>query len=382
MKVKYFLSIAIVYIALVLAYVFYAVGGDYTLNNGFLIDFSVDLPVALWICIPLVGLLVIALICMVINALVLAYRNFSLRRDMERISSQIREASLGEDPRDRVFKTPELGQVSRMLRRFHLSPNLQSEKSDHPKLDSVFSDLKNIKDGLEVSKLDLSPKSPLYIQNLKNSMKDDAHRSLQILRSGVPVIEASEPGRNEDQSVQSLYELAWENILDSKSSRPLKRALQLDDMRLSPSILEKICLFQIQGRLGLSASEIARLCKLTSLSEREYLSIVIELCKFVNSSNIAFWLDVFESLSKEVEKSVFAYFYLLLEVGKTSEAMELKKQYPKDDYLPVSAFMALKDKGYPLLVFFEPLLFRANKHKKAPATSSNTVAHRDYALPD
>ena len=153
-------------------------------------------------------------------------------------------------------------------------------------------------------------------------------------------------------------------------------------MRLSPSILEKICLFQIQGRLGLSASEIARLCKLTSLSEREYLSMVIELCKFVNSSNIAFWLDVFESLSKEVEKSVFAYFYLLLEVGKTSEAMELKKQYPKDDYLPVSAFMALKDKGYPLLVFFEPLLFRSNKHKKASVTSSEAVAHRDYALPD
>ena len=57
--------------------------------------------------------------------------------------------------------------------------------------------------------------------------------------------------------------------------------------------------------------------------------------------------------------------------------MDLKQQYPKDDFLPVSAFSTLKEKGYPLLVFFDPLLYRARKQEKVP-TENVAMKQIDY----
>ena len=128
-----------------------------------------------------------------------------------------------------------------------------------------------------------------------------------------------------------------------------------------------------KGEINISKEVLINVCKSVSLNEKEYLGLAIAVCELLQQNNINFWLHVFETLSKEVESSVFAYFYILLEVGKTDEAMDLKQQYPKDDFLPVSAFSTLKEKGYPLLVFFDPLLYRSHKLEKSKPITQNTM---------
>lgn len=380
MKIRYFLGIAILYIALVTGYIFYAVSGEYTLTNEHLVVFSLTLPIALWFCLPLVGLLVIALLYMGLMLLVVAYKKLFFNRDIDKIVAQIREGALGEVPKERVFAMQEFKQISAMLKRFYLVPNLKSEITQNSKIDSLFTDFKDIANGIESKRIRLSSKNPLYLQNIKNSMRNDVQKSLEILKSDIQI----EPHGHEfygSLCSQNIYNLAWDNILASKNAKLLKKALQLSNTRLSVPIVKKICLLRIQGENNLDSTEIIHICKSVVFSEREYLELVIELCKFVNSNNISFWLNIFERLSKETEKSVFAYFYLLLEVGKTKEALDLKEQYPKDDYLSVSAFIALKDKGYPLLVFFEPLLYRANKYDKLPDSANKVITpHIDYEL--
>lgn len=377
MKIRYFLGIVILYIAIVVGYVFYLMPGEYTLTNQHLITFSFTLPIALWFGISLIGLLLIIGIYALITLFGGAYKKFLFNRDINKLTMQIKEAALGEIPKERLFATKDIRQISDILKRFYLIPNLNSSNTQNVKFDALFTDFQQIVNGVESKNLKLHSKNPLYFQNLKNSMSHDAQKSLEILTMDIH----NEPNGHEFYSicVQDIYNVAWDNILQSKNNKILKRALQLTNMRLSAGIVKKICLLRIQEENNLDSKEIVRLCKMTNLSEREYLDIVISLCRFVNSGNISFWLDVFEQLSKEVEKSVFAYFYLLLEVGKTNEALDLKKQYPKNDYLPVSAFIALRDKGYPLLVFFEPLLYRANK-PVAPSHNQN-VLHIDYEIP-
>ncbi|RDU73811.1 hypothetical protein CQA66_01100 [Helicobacter aurati] len=378
MKVRYFLSIVILYIAVVVGYIFYLVPGEYTLTNQHLITFSFTLPIALWFCVSLVGLLLITGLYLLCTWFVAIYKKVLFGRDINKLIVQIREMALGEIPKQRVFVIPDIKQISDILKRFYFIPNLNSKDTQDVKLDTMFVGFQQIADGTESKNLKLHTANPLYFQNLKNSMSHDAQRSLEILAMDIH----DKPNGHEfydNLCAQDIYNLAWDNILESKSSKILKKALQLSTMRLSAAIVKKICLLRIQEENNLNSEEIIRLCKMTNLNEREYLDIVISLCHYVNSGNISFWLDVFDKLSKEIERSVFAYFYLLLEVGKTNEALDLKKQYPKNDYLPVSAFIALRDKGYPLLVFFDPLLYRANKPTTPLPKQQNL--HIDYEIP-
>ncbi|STQ86085.1 hypothetical protein LS73_005925 [Helicobacter muridarum] len=357
MKTRYFLVAIILYIAVVIGYIFYVTQDYYTLTNEILIHFSFTLPIAAWFAMALGGVVIIVLMYVILNWFVCTYKKFIINRDLNKITSQIIELALGESPKQRTFTTNDIKQISAMLDRFYLVPNLESSDTKNQKLDSIFNELKQISNGSESKYIKLNVRNPLYLQSLRNFMGDDPQKSLEVLMMNIQDKSAMET----NISIQDVYDLAWDNILKSKNAKIIKKALQLNSAHISSDIIKKICLLRIQDKNALLPEEIINICKMANLNEREYLDIVISLCHYVNSNNISFWLDIFDKLSKEVERSVFAYFYFLLEVGKTNEAMDLKKQYPKNDYLSVSAFIALRDKGYPLLVFFDPLLYRANK---------------------
>ena len=67
-------------------------------------EFSITLPVALWICLPAVCLFVLALLFMGFASLVQKFKSMTLHRDIEKIFTQIQEQMLGNPVRERVFK--------------------------------------------------------------------------------------------------------------------------------------------------------------------------------------------------------------------------------------------------------------------------------------
>ena len=212
MKVRYFLGIGILYIALISGYVFYITSGEYTLTNEHFVAFSVTLPIALWFCLPLLGLFIIATIYMGLMILSVAYKRLFFTRDIDKIASQIRESALGETPKDRTFSMQEIKQISTMLKRFYLLPNIESDKTMDVKLDTIFTDFKNILEGKESKNIKLNPKSPFYIQNIRNSMKNDVAKSLEILKTDIH-LETQYLNLNSIQP-QDIYDVAWANGLN------------------------------------------------------------------------------------------------------------------------------------------------------------------------
>ncbi len=371
MKIRYFFAFACIYLVLIGAYTFYITADYYTLTNTLLVGFSITLPIALWLCLPAALLFVFALLFMSFAALVQQFKNMALHRDIEKIFAQIQEQMLGNTIKDRVFSRTELKILAKTLQRFELLPNTKKPDANYEKIDTLFHAFIEIQNGANDSKIRLNPSHPLYKINAKNAIKDDAQKALEILKQDFNVNMIGENLYTQNNA-QAIYDKAWETLLNGQA-KTLQKALSLTNNHLTFAILVQLMQACAKGNIDIQKDVITQICKSATLTEREYLTLVIAVCQSLHQNNINMWLHVFESLSKEIEESVLAYFYILLEVGKTGEAMDLKQQYPKDDFLPVSAFIALKDKGYPLLVFFDPLLYRARKTEKSQTNVSNLV---------
>lgn len=369
MKLRYFIGFAIVYIALVTIYAFYVTQDTFTLHNTLWFDFVLTLPLAVWLCLPMVVLLLITWIFMSIGAVVVQFKKMSLNRDVDKIITQIDEQMLGNAGNDRVFSNVRLKELSKILKRFYLLPNLSSNLSNNEKFDNNFAQLKDIEQGGEVPKIKLNAAHPLYRKNLENGVNVDSNKALNVLKTPLDSMNAFSLYQNA-QSYE-VYSFAWEKIIESKSAKLIEKALNLSPNHLNFANISKIIESNFADSMKLKDELLISALKALNLSEREYLSLAINLAKNLSENNINSVLSFFERLSKEAENSVFAYFYMLLEVGKTSEASELKSHYPKNDYLPISAFLELKEKGYPLLVFFDPLYFRENKEKKNALINAN-----------
>ncbi|MWV61483.1 hypothetical protein DCO58_09320 [Helicobacter saguini] len=374
MKLRYFIGFAIVYIALVTIYAFYVTQDTFTLHNTLWFDFVLTLPLAVWLCLPMVVLLLITWIFMSIGAVVVQFKKMSLNRDVDKIITQIDEQMLGGAGNDRVFSNVRLKELSKILKRFYLLPNLSSNLSNNEKFDNNFAQLKDIEQGGEVPKIKLNAAHPLYRKNLENGVNVDSNKALNVLKTPLDSMNAFSLYQNA-QSYE-VYSFAWEKIIESKSAKLIEKALNLSPNHLNFANISKIIESNFADSMKLKDELLISALKALNLSEREYLSLAINLAKNLSENNINAVLSFFERLSKEAENSVFAYFYMLLEVGKTSEASELKSHYPKNDYLPISAFLELKEKGYPLLVFFDPLYFRENKEKKSTNTENESSENR------
>ncbi len=376
MKIRYFVIFAIIYIALIMSYGFYITTDKYTLVNSLLFKFNFTLPIAIWLCLPAILLFIFAWFFVSLVALYHKVKHISFNRDIDKILTQIQEQMAGDKPKERIFSFNQFKVLSKVIKRLYLLPNTQSSISNNEKIDSICSSFIDIQNGVAQLKFKLNPSHPLYNQNLKNIIKNDIQKAFDILKQDLKV-DLIGYTLYKDSNIQSVYDKAWDIILDNKNSKTLQKALNLNQTHLTFHIMLKIIKACLKGEVDVSKDLLLHSCKSIELNEREYLKLAIEVCKSLNENNINFWLSVFELLSKNIEQSVLSYFYILLEVGKTSEAMDLKQQYPKDDFLPISAFISLKDKGYPLLLFFDPLLYRENKLEKNNLNIEN-IKQIDY----
>lgn len=375
MKIRYFLGFAIIYIALVSVYAFFYISPEsYTLHNTLWFEFSLTLPIAIWLVLPVAVLLVLAWIFMSLDFIIIKFKALSFNRDADKILTQIEDQMLGNVPHDRIYANDRFKEISKALKRFYLLPNLESNVSGASKFDEVFEILREISLGENNAKIKLNPSHPLYRINIQNALNKDSKNALGVLKQD---INDSLLGFSifKGAAASDVYGLAWDKIVESKNVKLIIKALELSNNRLNTEILGKLL-----ESIGLDSNALGKIdsmllvncVKGAGFSEKDYLNLAFKLAKILNQNNINFYLSFFEKLSKQVDCATLAYFYILLEVGKSNEAQELKSHYSKGDFLPVSAFLELKDKGYPLLAFFNPLDYGLCKDSP-PAIESSTT---------
>ena len=222
---RYFLGFAILFIALVTGYVFYITHESYTLTNELFVPFSLTLPIAVWVLLPLAVLFILTWLFMVTNALVIKFKSMSFNRDVDKILSQFEEQMLGNAPRDRVFANSRFKEISKTLKRFYILPNLNSNPANVEKIDNTFATLVEIKNGNFAPKIKLQDSHPLYKKNLQNAATSDAQKAFNNLKSEINKENIAQDIYTESSDV---YTTSWDTLIREKNAKLLEKALNLN----------------------------------------------------------------------------------------------------------------------------------------------------------
>ncbi|MFY9075807.1 hypothetical protein CRU99_10520 [Malaciobacter mytili] len=326
MGLKKYILFSILLIVLVFGYVFSIEAGEYKVT---VLDISITLPVAIWVILPLLILFIgsVAHIMFYGFKSYLKYR--SITKDEENISESIKSYLLQKSDKT-SYKTKAFKDISNILSQINFDVKDNAFTTSNEEINKIVSQIKDIKSGIYVQdkSLKLEPNSSLAHKNLLNRLNSEIDFCLEVIKKPM------------NYSSDALKQ-AFLNIVEQKSMTTVKKLYE--NVSLDKEMAEK--LFEKSAKnpeFALSNEEIIKITKNLDYDKLDY----INLAKlFKNSFTPDDLISLFEELSKEVESSVDAYFYILFEFEMIDRIRELLTTYTNDDFPAFRALIQLKDSG-------------------------------------
>ncbi len=326
MGLKKYILFSILLIVLVFGYVFSIEVGEYKVN---ILDISVTLPVAVWFILPLL-ILFIGSVAHIIYYGFKSYLKYrSITKDEENMSESIKSYLLQKNDKTH-YKTKAFKDISNMLSQMNFDVKDNAFTTSNEEINKIVSQIKDIKAGIYVQdkSLKLEPNTSLAHKNLLNRINSEIDFCLDIIKK--PMNYQSD-----------VLKQAFLNILEQKSMTTIKKLYE--NVSLDKEMAEK--LFEKNAKnpeFALSNEEIIKITKSLDYNKMDY----INLAKlFKDSFTPDDLIALFEELSKGVESSIDAYFYILFEFEMIDKIRELLTTYTDEDYPAFRALIQLKDSG-------------------------------------
>lgn len=300
--------------------------GDYEVK---VLEYSLTLPIVAWILAPAVVLFVLSVLHLMFYGSINYCKNRSYVKDEETIIETIKALLLQKTDKKK-FKTAGFKNISSILRQFNIDVKDNTFTSTNESLNLVVSQIKDIKDGKYVNekslKLDLD--STLAKQNLINKINEQVDYAVDILKKA-------------DQFSNEVVRVAFFNVLDNKSMTTIKKVYS--NVKLDKEMALKLFLKDIDNsEFGLTKDEILKITKSLNYSKEEYLTLAKLYKDALTPDKL---LDLFETISEDVEVATDAYFYVLLELEMIEKLKETLSGYNEDEYVLFRALLDLKDAG-------------------------------------
>ncbi len=319
----YFLSgLLFIAIATGVSYFFYS--GVYSIT---ILGINIELPVALWIAIPLLLLFFLTLLHMSYHGT----RGYFQRRKWVRDTEEIQDAlywGILQEPKTHHFVIPNIKEFAPLLNvsQIRVIGNIHG-LSD--KLMKAIEWAKKIENGeyvdLNAQKIErfLSKDNPLVIQNQINRIK--AQKSF-----AEDVLEARE---SYDKKVEKE---ALDTLVAREDLYKLKRFIPMMDKKHLYTILDRV---DHKEDIGFSIKMVEVFDSQFSLDCADYIRLLqTALKRFSPDENLSF----FKQLAKEKEMAQSAYLYLLFEYEMIDDAEKFLEEHREDEFKPFRALLILK----------------------------------------
>ena len=312
---------------IVFGYTFSIEAGDYRVQ---ILDFTLILPIAVWVILPMVTLLVLTILHILYYGLKNYFMVKAVAKDSHSLINLINKRLLNQDStahfQNENFK--EIGAVVSQLDIDVSNTNFSSENKDITKtVDQKF----NINSGKYISskELKLDANNPIMINNLKNRISIDDNFALEIVKT---------PSKNS----QEIIKEAFLKVVDTKSMTSLKKAIpELHfDIDMVKALLKKDS--EEKPDFAMTNDMILDLIKKVTFTNTE----LVEISKdYKNSMTPDRLLKLFEDLSSDKEEYTTAYLYVLAEYEMVDKIRDILVNSAAEEYIPFKALLDLKDAG-------------------------------------
>jgi len=333
MGLKKYLIATIVLLGLVSGFVYSLNLGAYTLdvNTGIQdIAFKQELPIFLWIIIPVLVLFVATLFHMLFYGSKGYFQRKAQLSDINTLEDYIQSRILNKTSSKRI-KTKELSNLASILNQLEINVKNGTFECKNEKLNEVAKIVNDVNSEKFVSlkSLKLDQDNDLELKNLLNRIKDDNNFAFEVLKT---------PKKYDEEVVL----VAYNNVLENKSLERIKALLE--NLTLSNEMVSALLLkdSKATAEQRFTNTEILKYIQDNKLSNKELIAIARNYKRTMQPEQL---IKLFEDISAADESLTESYLYVLFEYEMLAQIKEILINSQKDEYTVFKALMDLKDCG-------------------------------------
>ena len=334
MRLVLYIIASIILMAIVGIFVYMINPGNYTYNE---LGFPLELPIALWVVLPMFGLMLASLLHMMFYGT----KNFFKFKKWESDTNTLDDAlywALLHEPQAHKFNLPQLKQTASLLSVSNISVkgnvDVKSEK-----LEEALAITSAIERGeyvdLKVKKLSrvLSSSNPLVKQNILNRLAKDELFAEEIIQDKLSYD-------------RSIFKIALNKFANTTTFVQAQKHLALFDKESLMILIGRVTL---DNDLGLTKDILDKfIVALESTLEcGDYLQLsTLMMKKLSPDENLLVW----KAYQSKYSKAEIAYLYLLFEYEMVDKAGDYLREHGEDDFKRFRALYELKkeDKKYKI----------------------------------
>ena len=311
----------------------------YTINpNNYLVEMmgiNFNLPVSVWVVLPMALLLVFTVIHMVFYGLKSYFKLKKWHRDAETLDDAL-YWSMVQEPKEQKYAIPEIASSARLLGKSKIDV-IDSVESLSPRLAKVYNLINKIKNGeyvdLKENKMAkvFNEGNPILIKNRLNRLESDERFVEEVMKSSASF---SDPVRMRALEIfaskESFFKARkYAKTFDVKNFFVmLERMNTEEDMELTTEILDDFV-----NALKLTCNDYTKIAYIT----RKHFSPDVNLA-------------LFKKYQSEKPKAQHAYLYLLFEYELMEEVAAYLDEHDDRDFIKARALLELKqgNKNYKI----------------------------------
>lgn len=326
MGFKKYIVFSIILIVALYGYIFSLELGDYKIT---ILDVSLNLPVVVWIILPLVFLFLATVGHILFYGLINIFKERAVKKDHETMISFIK-SNLLDKPNTKRFKTKDFKNLSSILSQFKLTVNDATFSSSDDELNKIVANIQDIKNGKFVNdkSLKLNETSQLANLNMLNKVNEQIDFAVDVLK------------KPENFSANVVRQ-SFENVLRDKTMTTIKKIyknIKLDK-ELALKLFEKDA---ANNEFGFTADEILKIVKDLDYKKSDYMALAKNYETILQPDQI---IALFEKLSSELEEATPAYLHVLFEYEMIEKVKEVISSTPENEYTAFKALLDLKEAG-------------------------------------
>ncbi len=322
---KYFIF-SIILIVAIFGYAYSLELGEYNVS---FFGYSLTLPVAAWLIVPISFLALATFLHILWYAMLNYFKHRAVIKDHETMIKMIK-SSLLEKNEIFKFKTQEFKNLSSILSQLKIDVKENRFSCLDEELNKIVANVQDVKDAKYVSDKTFKVNETTSLANLNmlNKVNEQIDFAVDVLK------------KPESFSSNVVIQ-SFENVLEEKSMTTIKKLYK--NIKLDKEMAKK--LFEkdaANNEFGFTSEELLKIVKDLNYDKNDYLALAKNYETILKPDQI---IALFEKLSLELEEAIPAYLHVLFEYEMIDKAREVLANTKDNEYSAFKALLDLKEVG-------------------------------------
>ena len=326
MGFKKYVIFSIILIIVVFGYVHSLELGDYNIT---ILTYSLSLPVAVWIALPLALLALATYVHLLFYGTCSFFNSRGINKDHETMINFIK-SNLLEKPATSKFKTKDFKNLYSILSQLKFNVTDDRFTSSDEELNKIVGNIQDIRDGKFVNdkSFKINETTPLANLNMLNKVNEQIDFAVDVLKKP-------------ENFSSNVVRQSFENVLKEKSMTTVKKLYK--NIKLDKELATKLFEKDVaNNEFGFTPDEIIKIVKDLDYKKDDYLALAKNYETILQPDQI---ISLFEKLSAELEEATAAYLHVLCEYEMIDKVREIISATPDNEYTAFKALLDLKEAG-------------------------------------